>query len=119
MLYFFVLLRSDNISILNKYAKRLGKTDVQEPLGDPILEIRTIRALLFLRNLVSVLCSSFVVYSGNADILEQFNISRRAVRQTRCPPRLPFSRCSLPIYISYFCATSLLPVLFVLKKRNV
>lgn len=55
----------------------------------------------FLRNLVSGPRSSFVVYSGNVDIPEQFNISREAVRQTRCPPSSLLSILP-PIYISYF-----------------
>lgn len=76
-----------------------------------------------LRNLVSGPRSSLVVYSGNADILEQFNISREAVRQTRCPPVFSLLSILPPIYIhlvflSPTYAAPHLPVLFVLKKAE-
>lgn len=64
--------------------------------SDLILEIRTGAPLLW--NLVSGLrhARSLIVYPGNADILEQFNISHGAVRQTRRPPSFSFSQYSFP-----------------------
>lgn len=118
----FYCVRSNNISAPNKYAKRLGKTDVRKTIGrgHPILEIRTIRALLFYgisfpdRALHSSFIQGMSTFPSSLTYLVKQSGKHVALR-------LPFSRYSLPytsrISISYATAPPSRPLCPQKKER--